>query len=239
MTCVIGAKCADGCVIIADKRILREFEASNESKINLFWKKIVSAGAGKTAIYDSFSTELEESKLPNEPDFTKAVKTIEDIAHNLQARYRPRMDCYDFEAFVMGLKNFDNGDPYLRLVSDQGISEEINTFAIIGHGAPYTTPFFKLMYDNMLSVNELAILGYFAISLTVLLELDQTVGFNQLGPDVVVLRSNEEPQFLQPFSPEFNTSKSSLQQLKFKYKLIKSIWPKIPQAFENLDPRLF
>lgn len=240
MTCIIGAKGAEGCAIISDTRVLREFEANNESKINKLWDKVVSVGAGNTAILDNFSAELVKSELPSTPDFGKAVKTIEDIAHELQARYRPRIgEDYDFQALVMGLKNFDKGDPYLRRVYGQGVSEEIKDFAIIGHGAPYTATFFKLLYDNMLSVNELAVLGYFAISLTVFLGLDQTVGFNQLGPEAIVLKSNEEPQFLNPLSQEFSISRNSLNALKFRFKLIKSIWPKIPQAYENVDPRLY
>ena len=35
LTCIIGAKCADGTVIVSDKRIMREYEATNESKIHL------------------------------------------------------------------------------------------------------------------------------------------------------------------------------------------------------------
>ena len=240
MTVVIGAKCAEGCAIISDLRVLREFEADNESKINKLWEKVVSVGAGNTAVLDSFSAELAESELPSAPDFTTAIKTIEDIAHRLQERYRPRIaECYEFEALVMGLKNFDKGDPYLRRVYSQGISEEIKDFAIIGHGAHYTATFFKLLYDRMLSVKELAILGYFAISLTVFLGLDQTVGFTKLGPEMVVLKSDEEPQFLNPLSHDFDVPRSSLDDLKFRYKLIKSIWSKIPQAFENMDPKLF
>ena len=240
MTCVIGAKCAEGCVIISDTRILREFEATNESKINLLWEKVVSVGAGSTAMLDNFSTELAESEIPNEPNFTMIVKKIEDITHKLLARYRPRIgEDSDFEALVMGLKNFDTGDPYLRHVYSRGFSEEIKDFAIIGHGAPYTASFFKLLYDNMLSVNELAILGYFAISLTVGLGLDQSVGFGKLGPEVVLLKPDEKPQFLNPFNQDFNVVRGSLSNLNFRYKLIKSIWSKIPQAFENLDISLF
>lgn len=155
MTCVIGAKCAEGCVIVSDTRILREFEAFNESKIHILWDKVVTAGAGNTAILDNFAAELSESKVPDTPDFGKVVKVIEDIAHGLQARYRPRLGSdYDFQAMVMGLQKFDSGDPYLRLVHGEGVSEDVENYAIIGHGAPYIAALFRLLYDNMLAVNE-------------------------------------------------------------------------------------
>lgn len=240
MTCVIGAKCAEGCVIVSDTRVLREFEASNESKINLLWDKVVTVGEGNTAVLDNLAAELSKSELPSTPDFGKVVKIIEDIANNLQARYRPRIESdYEFQALVMGLQNFNNGDPYLRRVHGEGISEEVKNLAIIGHGAPYVAPLFNLLYDNMLSVNELAVLGYFAISSIVFLGLDQTVGFTQLGPEAVVLKSNEEPRFLNPLSKEFSTARSSLNSLQYRFKLIKSIWTEIPQAYENMDPSLY
>ena len=125
MTCIIGAKCAEGCVIVSDTKILREFEANNESKIAKLWDKVVTAGAGNTAIIDSFVSEISRSEIPNTPNFITAIRTIEDIAHSLQGRYRPRIEDYQFDALVMGLQEFNTGEPYLRRIYCEGISEEV------------------------------------------------------------------------------------------------------------------
>ncbi len=240
MTCIIGAKCADGCVIIADTRVLREFRSSNESKISLLWDKVIVAGEGNTAVLDNFTEELSRVALPETPNFGKVAKTIEDVAQGLQARYRPRIaEEFEFRALVMGLQSFNVGDPYVRLVYSEGISEEVKDFAIIGHGDPYAMPLFRLLYDNMLTVNELAVLGFFTIALVSVLGLDETVGFGQLGPEAVILRANEEPSFLNTLNPEFSIARQSLSSLAFRHKLVKSIWATIPQAFENLESSLF
>lgn len=240
LTCIIGAKCADGCAIIADTRVLREFQSSNESKISVLWDKVTVAGEGSTAVLDNFVEELSRFALPDNPNFGKVARIIEDMAHTLQARYRPRIaEEFEFSALVMGLKSFNAGDPHVRLVYSEGISEEVKDFAIIGHGAPYAVPFFRLLYDNMLTVNELAVLGFFTIASVSFLGLDETVGFSQLGPEAVILRANRELSFLNTLGPEFSTARQSLSFLKFRYKLIKSIWATIPQAFENLEPSLF
>lgn len=241
LTCVIGAKCAEGCVIISDTRVMREFEATNESKIHVLWDRVVTSGAGNAAILDNFAADLEESKVPETPNFAEVVKTIEDIAFALHGRYRPRLGSdYDFQALVMGLEKFDSGDPFIRLVHGEGISEAIENYAIIGHGSPYVNPLFKLLYDNMLTVTELAVLGYFSISTIVHLGLDQTVGVGFLGPETIVLKPGEKPTFLNPFEKkDFSTCLESLSALKFRYSLAKKVWSKLPQAYENIDPNLF
>lgn len=240
MTCIIGAKCADGCVIIADTRVLREFRSSNESKISLLWDKVIVAGEGNTAVLDNFTEELSRVALPETPNFGKVAKTVEDVVQGLQARYRPRIaEEFEFRALVMGLQSFDAGDPNVRLVYSEGISEEVKDFVIIGHGAPNAVPLFRLLYDNMLTVNELAVLGFFTIAFVSFLGLDETVGFDKLGPEAVILKANEEPSFLNTLNPEFSTARQSLSSLAFRYKLVKSIWATIPQAFENLDQSLF
>jgi hypothetical protein len=228
-------------VIVSDTRILREFEALNESKIHILWGKVVTAGAGNIAILDNFAAELSESKMPDTPDFGKVVKIIEDMAHGLQARYRPRLGSdYDFQAMVMGLQKFDSGDPYLRLVHGEGVSEDVENYAIIGHGAPYVAALFRLLYDNMLTVNELAVLGYFAISTIVHLGLDQTVGTGPFGPEAIVLRHGTIPAFLNAFEEkDFSATLRSLKGLQFRYALVKRVWSQMPQAYENVDPSLF
>jgi hypothetical protein len=61
------------------------------------------------------------------------------------------------------LEGFDKGDPYLRLIHQNGISEHVKQFAI-GHGADYIALLYRMLYDDMLNVSELAVLGYFCIS---------------------------------------------------------------------------
>lgn len=236
MTCVIGAKGADGSTIVADTRVMREFEATNESKFHILWNRAAIAGAGTTAILDKFAERLSRSTIPKGPVFQQVVETVEDIAFELRERYEPRITSdYNFEAIVMGLEGFDKGDPYLRLVHDTGLSEDIKDFALIGHGAAYVATIFKLLYDPMLTARELGILGYFAIQSIVQLGLDQTVGVSPLGPEVVILSPNGEPQFLNPLESEFAKARESLRDIRFRYKLVTQIWGNVPQAYETID----
>ena len=55
MTCIIGAKCAEGSVIVSDTRVMRGYEANIQSKIQLCWERVVISGSGTTGLVDKFS----------------------------------------------------------------------------------------------------------------------------------------------------------------------------------------
>jgi 20S proteasome alpha/beta subunit len=63
LTCVIGAKCAEGCVIVADRRVLRSYEATEESKVRIIWDRSVIAGAGTATLLDKLANSLTKSKI--------------------------------------------------------------------------------------------------------------------------------------------------------------------------------
>jgi 20S proteasome alpha/beta subunit len=238
LTCIIGARGADGCVIISDTRQMEDNEAMNVSKVYPLWgNKAAMACAGDGRLID----KLRELVSGKPPTFPQPVKTVEDDVNELRKDYAERIvavnNKYALRTIFMGLQEFDK-KPYIRLIYDDGVSRNIERYCIIGHGANYVKILFNLLYDKMLTVNELAVLGYFCIETLVSSELDQTVGTSQMGPDVMILKDKEEPKSLDPRGPDFNTAKISLQSLQFKYKLVKSIWNEIPQAFENADKNM-
>jgi 20S proteasome alpha/beta subunit len=193
----------DGCVIVSDTRETRGYEIIDESKIRVPRNKTVIAGAGVASVLDRLTESIPIS------DFRSVVKHIEDNICALRFRYESRLDKFEFAAIFMGLHEFDKGDPYICLINDRGASIDINNFEVIGHGAQYAKVFFKMFYDKMLTVNELAVLGYFCIKWLSLSGLDQSVGTRQTGPEVVVLKANEEPKFLDP--SHFTAADTSLQ----------------------------
>lgn len=239
MTCVIGARGADGCAIVADTRITREFEATNESKFHILWDRVTLAGAGTTALLDKFAEGLGKSAIPSSPDLDDITVQVEDIVHGIWQRYVPRLgrDC-GLEALIMGLEKFSKGDPFIRRVLGEGVTEHVNEFAIIGHGAPYVSMLFRALYDPMLTASELGVLGWFSVTALAQSGLDQTVGIGPIGAEAVILRANEQPRFLNPLEAEFKAARESLSGYRFRLKLVKSVWGTPPQAYENLPPGL-
>lgn len=89
---------------------------------------------------------------------------------------------------------------------------------------------FTLFYDPKLKVKELAVLGYFCIATLISLQLDESVGTCLLGPEAVILRTDGDVELLDPV---FNTARTSSKSLKFRNKLMKSIWNEVPEVFKD------
>jgi 20S proteasome alpha/beta subunit len=235
LTCVIAARGADGCVIVADTRVMRDYEASNQSKFKILWGRIAIAGAGTGLLLDELQEGLDELQVPPNTNFRVIRKRVEDVMKNIRDRYRSRLnEDFNLQAVLMGLEGFDKGDPELFVIHSQGVSERVETGVVFGHGDRPTAPMFRLLYNQMLTCEELAVLGWFAIANTVVLGIDQTVGMTQMGPECVVLRRDSEPTFLNPLDHPFLSSREALSNLNYRKKLIASVWEKIPMAYEGL-----
>jgi 20S proteasome alpha/beta subunit len=174
LTCVIGAKGSDGCVIVSDTREVIGSEHRDVSKIRVLWDdKGAFAGAGDAPLIAKVVETINRISTKSDSD------KIKDIDNNLRTvldECQPATMGSQFEAILMGLQELDKGDPYIRLIDRRGFSTPIEKFEIIGIGHRYIRMLFKLFYDPNLKVNELAILGYFCIATLISLNLDDNVG---------------------------------------------------------------
>lgn len=184
LTCVIAARGADGCVIVTDTRVMRDYEASNQSKFKILWDRVAIAGAGTGLLLDELQEGLSDLKLPSDANFRTIRKRVEDVLKRIRGRCSSRLkDDFNLQAMVMGLRDFDKGEPELYIIHSKGVSEKVETGVVFGHGDRPTAPTFRLLYNQMLTCEELAVLGWFAIANTVVLGIDQTVGMTQMGPE--------------------------------------------------------
>jgi 20S proteasome alpha/beta subunit len=138
LTCVIGARGADGCVIISDTRETTGSEYKDVEKIRILWNNkgaIACAGDGPL-IANMVETINGISKLNS----GKLVKDIVDenvrsvlrINPPVTTQYPPVPKDNPFKAIFMGLKEIDNGESYIRLIDPRGFSTSIDDFEIIG-----------------------------------------------------------------------------------------------------------
>jgi hypothetical protein len=66
------------------------------------------------------------------------------------------------------------------------------------------------------------------------LELDNSVGTRQLGPEAVVLNANDVKLLNRDhLDPDFKNARASSKSLKFRNRLMKSIWNQVPEAFKG------
>lgn len=232
LTCVIGAHCADGCAIISDTRETIGTEHRDVSKIRVLWNnKGAMAGAGDAPL---ISKIVETINTLSKNSYSDKIKDIDNNLRTVLEQYQPATMSSPFEAILMGLRDFDNGDPYIRLIDRRGFSTSIDKFEIIGIGHRYIRMLFKLLYDPRLKVNELAVLGYFCIATLISLDLDDNVGTGQLGPEVAVLNKNGLKLLNRDqLDPDFKTARASSNSLEFRNELGKSVWNQVPEAFKG------
>ena len=76
----------------------------------------------------------------------------------------------------------------------------------------------------------MALLGSFVITAVTNMGLDQTVGTAALGPEVIVMRADEPPEYFNTTDADFRRTNSVAESLVFKNALVRSIWNNIPQA---------
>jgi hypothetical protein len=89
------------------------------------------------------------------------------------------------------------------------------------------------MFDHMLTIRETALLGSFVISAIIGLGYDQSVGIGHSGPEVIVVKPDEKPEFMNISTQDFARTMNVAKSLEFRNKLVKSVWEYIPQAYSG------
>lgn len=176
--------------MVADKRVLNGLEAEEMEKMFILPNGAVVGAAGGKFLMDDF---LPQVKKVNAKDFDDLISKAEDIVRRLYKRYRPRFG-YDWPSFgvlVMGLDKLSSGAPRIRLIEERGVSEEVESFQIVGHGAAYAQPFVRLIHEPEMTTVAMARGAFFAISMIESLELDESVGGL---PDVIAIENGKAPK---------------------------------------------
>ncbi len=189
MTCIVAQKSKNGAVMVADRRVLSGYEAEEQEKMFILPNGAVIGAAGGKFMLDYFLPQMKEIEAK---DFTSLAMKAEDIVSELYKRYRPRFG-YNWPGFgvlIMGLDKLTSGAPRIKLIEEEGFSEEVETYSIVGHGSPYASPFVRLLHEYDSSILHMWRGSFFAISMVERLELDESVGGL---PDVIILEPDSKP----------------------------------------------
>lgn len=180
MTFILGARCKDGVIIAADRRIVRGTEYEAEEKIFTPVEGVVAAASGLTGIMDKFLKAVEfGAAAARVQTLDEVIAGIEDVTSSLRERYEKRLgeDSKGFlEVLVGGLRNLSGGKAELYHVLPEGYAEIVKRYLVIGHGEPYAKPFIKALYKEDITCEEMAKICTFAILVIERLELNSTVG---------------------------------------------------------------
>ena len=193
MTLIIGAKCTDGVVLIADRRIVEGTDITTGNKITFLPLGIVVAGAGVGEVIDKFNERipfvLEDRKNLNYKNMKEQNPNVEIKLEEVPFYFRPYEFLEDCEGLIFQLHEkyqkplqvlvATGNSPNVELNyidSDSFLTSKRRTYMAIGSGSPYANLLLKKLWNSNLTMSKMAKLGKFIINLIADIQVDTYVG---------------------------------------------------------------
>ena len=194
MTCIVGAVCQDGIIIVGDKKVKAGQMTYYENKIISVekYENLVVAAAGFLDIREKFVQDIRNLHLLEKKGIVKNdpsrgfVGLTEDIAHRLYEIYGPRYKAegfdYESEAFeALVCHRPKSALPFLYCVDSVGTSSKVNDYKVIGTGAQYAYLFIKPSYCKSSVMEDMAVIATFIIRLIDEYKIDDSIGADEKG----------------------------------------------------------
>lgn len=197
MTYILGSKCKDGVVLIADRKITYpDGHIEYKDKLSMRYYPIVLGGSGSTPMLNNFAYDVlrETQKIadissisgavffnppPKMPypycvNYGEYIKKVEETVMALDTRYRNSLGDMRFDALI-ATQTQDRG-ALLHYVYAERISDPIDTYRVLGSAEPYGTVFLRRFWKKEKTMEQIAELGYFLIKYIERFELNGNVG---------------------------------------------------------------
>lgn len=204
MTYILGARCADGVVLVGDQKILRGNIPSYKEKLLRILPTVIIGGAGTSGLIERFSDEIklqvDNQKITND---AQLLQFVEDRSLQISQTYTPRVGGLEI---LIGLRAGTNNSQLFNIITQRGFAEPVKECIAIGSGEPYGSLLLQKLWHKDMSMIEFAKIGYLLIKYIIDLKLDDSVGGE---PDIWFI-----PDILMPVS--------SQQELETKYPVRKA-----------------
>ncbi len=165
MTLIIGARCSDGIILAADRKVIRGGEADYTEKIFQLGGTVL-AFEGLTGIRDDFLLLL-RSEMDRARGFTNIYEmklVVEDIVADLFRRYCERLgEEGSIGALLGGLSGISAGAAEIYYIHPQGYGESVR-YRCSGHGADYAHSLGKFLLGPASTAQDNAYRAAFIIS---------------------------------------------------------------------------
>ncbi len=195
MTFIMGAKCADGVVLVADKKVTPGDLSAFYYQDKLFngIRHMIYGSAGSANLYQLFVGHVEDyvRNNPREMTYRNGILKLSQIAFSISQRYDFHPD-YRFDLLVAITPHDECSN--LTLISGNGMPWRIDTFQTIGSGSEYGAIFMKKTYHREMNMEQVAELGYFIIKYIEDFQLTMTVGVNGGIPQIWFMPDDERDE---------------------------------------------
>lgn len=224
MTLILGARCTDGVVLVADTKFTID-EGSDyihdREKITGGIIGVLSAFSGSRPISECFRVELRHFISNNTGCSTdRIIMQISEIMNNLDKKFGSNWDSFDVMLGMSGTK-FPHKESVLRYFYRDGRHEPVKQYKAVGSGSPHATYFLKRYYREGMTMKEFAQLSDFIIRYISHEEypLDMSVGLDPKCSYPQIIYIPDDPNYCKPFNdgnPKVDCSPSQIQLDIFK-----------------------
>ncbi len=203
LTYILGARCKDGVVLVADRVVSRGSKYTYEDKLTRPFNDIVMGSAGTSGLFDQFLKRLDISVSK------KKLKTIQDFLDEVSLQVS---DVFEFNRKIIknedekrglylevlvGVQYSDGRKSELWHIYPNGYKELERKYTVIGQGENYGDLFVKTCWKESLNMFNIANLGCFIIRLIDHRRLDTSVGGK---PHVFLIPDYPNPKKLKKIS---------------------------------------
>lgn len=194
LTYILGARCKDGVVLVADRKVVHSNSGEENYEPKLFPLgnpvSVVWGAAGVQAFYDSFTNRVKVRIQKHDRVSWERFRIF------LEEAYEDMNKIYG-SLFTTQLNVIIAQRPKIRselwLIDGIGSPQRIRKFRAIGTGAKHGTVFIQHFWDaknGKLDMREVAEIGYFTVRYIETLKLDRFVGVGSLKPQVWFVPDN-------------------------------------------------
>lgn len=177
MTYVLGARCSEGVVLIADTKMTVNggVGAKFGDKITGELTGVLTSFSGLRDQFEPFRSQLRELRRSLDKPITPdtVLKSIKDVLRSLYSQYGNRLNL----ELLVGISRADLGEKsLLYYFHDDGLYQHIDDdYKAIG-AEPYGEIYLKELWNPEMNMDQTAELGYFIIRYIEKFRLDLTVG---------------------------------------------------------------
>jgi 20S proteasome alpha/beta subunit len=180
MTYILGSRCSDGVVVVADRKFTVDYGSSYlyDTKLVHEMGGIVVCFSGNRGVFELFQTEIRNhvmkesgGSIEHDPFVLKTSEIIE----RLNKRF------YGSENKFDALIALGNQPSSLKYFYSDGRMETVTTCKAIGAATPYGSVFLNRFWSSSMNMYQVAELGYFIIKYIETAELDLSVGVAEGG----------------------------------------------------------
>lgn len=193
MTLILGARCIDGVVLVADKKITRTNELGSISfeykrKLHGELRHVIFGISGSTDTFEFFVDEIKERVNQGDVKLENVTNVISDKVLEINDKRHFQKDLF-FNLLVA--VQYPQRPTILTYVIGDGGKRVVNTYESIGIGSVFAEPFLKNIWNSNLKMTKVAELGWFLIKYIEDYQLHSSVGIGSNYPQIWFIPDNE------------------------------------------------